>query len=123
MDTFFAMSKGRKSSRGDTCYQLLVTDKGFIYVVPMKRKSEVLQAVKQFSNKIGARDAIVCDIAGGKCHQALNNFATRSGLHCRTTLQALEEGTPWVNKTELCIKLMKEAVCKDMCIADSPLVF
>ena len=42
MDTFFATKKGGTSSRGNTCCQLFVTDKGFIYVVPMKRKSKVL---------------------------------------------------------------------------------
>ena len=33
MDTFFATKKGGQSSRGHTCCQLFVTDKGFIYVV------------------------------------------------------------------------------------------
>ena len=45
MDTFFAMKKGGTLSRGNTCCQLFVTDKGFIYVVPMKCKSEVLSAI------------------------------------------------------------------------------
>ena len=52
MDTFFVTKKAGKSSRGHTCCQLFVTDKGFIYVVPMKSKSEVLQAVKQFAKEI-----------------------------------------------------------------------
>ena len=49
MDTFFATKKGGQSSRGHTCCQLFLTDKGFIYVVPMKKKSEVLLAIKQFA--------------------------------------------------------------------------
>ena len=36
MDTFFATNKSGKSSRGKACFQLFVTDKGFIYGVPMK---------------------------------------------------------------------------------------
>ena len=40
-----------------------------------------------------------------------------------TTLQALEEGTPWANKAELNIKLTKEAVQKDMRVANSLLPF
>ena len=38
MDTFFATSKKGmgQSSRGHTCCQLFVTDKGFVYVIPMK---------------------------------------------------------------------------------------
>ena len=38
-------------------------------------------------------------------------------------LQALEEGMPWSNKAELYIKLMKEAICKDMKEANCPLRF
>ena len=38
-----------------------------------------------------------------------------------TTLRALEEGTPWSNKAELYIGLIKEAVRKDMRESNSPL--
>jgi hypothetical protein len=34
MDTFFATKKAGKSSRGNACCQLFVTDKEFVYVVP-----------------------------------------------------------------------------------------
>ena len=59
MDIFFATKKGGQSSRGHTCCQLFVTDKGFIYVVPMKRKPEVLLAIKQFAKEVGAPDSFV----------------------------------------------------------------
>ena len=39
------------------------------------------------------------------------------------TLRALEEGTPWAHKAELYIKLMKEAVRKDMRESHSLLPF
>ena len=63
MDTFFATSKGETSARGYTCCQLFVTDKGFIHVIPMRKRSEVLQAVKQFAKAIGAPDTIICNAA------------------------------------------------------------
>ena len=63
MDTFFATKKGGQSSRGHTCCQLFVTDKGFIYVVPMKRKSEVLLAINPFAKEIGAPDSFVADMS------------------------------------------------------------
>ena len=75
MDTFFATSKGGKTSHRNTCCQLFVTDKGFLYMVPMKWKSEVMQAVKQFAKEVGAPNAIVCDMASKKCWQRLNSFA------------------------------------------------
>ena len=64
MDTFFANKKGGQSSRSHTCCELFVTDKRFIYVVPMKRKSEVLLAVKQFAKNVGAPDSFVAEMSG-----------------------------------------------------------
>jgi hypothetical protein len=122
MDTFFATKdakKGGKSSRGHTCCQLFVTDKGFIYVVPMMSKSEVLQAVKQFAKEIGAPEAIIADPAGEQTSNVLRQFCHEIG----TTLRALEEGTQWANRAELYIGLIKEAVRKDMQHANCPLVF
>ena len=54
MDTFFATKKGGRSTHGHTCCQLFIMDKGFLYVMPVRRKSEVLQVIKQFVNEIGA---------------------------------------------------------------------
>ena len=64
MDTFFETKKGGQSSRGHTCCQLFVTDKGFIYVDLIKRKSEVFLAMKQFAKEIGATDPFVADMSG-----------------------------------------------------------
>jgi hypothetical protein len=119
MDTFFATSKAGKSSRGNSCCQLFVTDKGFIYVVPMKKESDVMKAVKQFAKEIGAPEAIICDAARAQISQDMKKFCNEIG----TTLRALEEGTPWANKAELYIGLIKEAVRKDMKSANSPISF
>ena len=119
MDTFFATKKGGLSSRGHTCCQLFVTDKGFIYVVPMKRKSEVLLAIKQFAKEIGAPDSFVADMSGEQMSSEVKKFCN----DINTTLRALEEGTPWSNKAELYIGLIKEAVRKDMHESISPLCF
>ena len=119
MDTFFATKHGGKSSRGHTCCQLFVTDKGFVYVVPMYKKSDVLYAVKEFTKSIGAPEAIICDPAGEQRSNALRKFLQEIG----TALRPLEEGTPWMNRAELYIGLIKEAVRKDMKEANCPVVF
>ena len=49
MDTFFDTSKAGKSSRRNTCFNIFVSDKGFVFVVPMKRKSELPLANKMFA--------------------------------------------------------------------------
>ena len=118
MDTFFATKKGGRSSRGHTCCQLFVTDKGFLYVVPMRRKSEVLQALKHFAKEIGAPTSIIADMSGEQMSHDVRKFCNDIG----TTLQALEEGTPWSNEAELYIGLFKEAVQKDMRESNSPMI-
>ena len=90
MDTFFATKKGGQSSRGHTCCQLLVTDKGFIYVVLMKKESKVLLAIKKFAKEIGAPVSFVADMSGEQMSSEVKKFCNDIG----TTLRALEEGTP-----------------------------
>jgi hypothetical protein len=79
MDTFFATMKGGKSTCGHSCCQLFVTDNGFVYVVPMRSKCEVIQAMKQFAMEVGAPDAIVADIAGEWMSQAIKKFCNDIG--------------------------------------------
>ena len=85
MDTFFATSKGGKSTHGNTCCQLFVMDKGYLYVGPMKHKGEVLLVIKQFTKEIGAPDAIVSDMAKEQLSQEVKHFCNLIG----TTIQAL----------------------------------
>mmetsp|Transcript_26699 Transcript_26699/g.37842 ORF Transcript_26699/g.37842 Transcript_26699/m.37842 type:complete len:775 (+) Transcript_26699:4067-6391(+) len=124
MDTFFATMRRKNkvygtSTRGNTCCQVFVTDKNFVYVVPMKSKRDIPKALKQFAKEVGAPDAIICDFSGEQNSDEVRKFMSDIG----TTLRALEEGTPWSNKAELYIGLLKEAVRKDMREANCPLVF
>ena len=119
MDAFFATSKGGKSSGGNTCGQLFVTDKGFACVILMRTKSEVPDAVKQFSKEVSTPDAIICDASVEQASTCLKKFLCDTG----NQLRVLEEETPWTNKAELHVGLIKEATRKDMREADSPLAF
>ena len=119
MDTFFATKRGGKSSRGHTRCQLFVTDKGFVFVVPMRRKCEVLQAMKQFAREIGAPKAFIVDMSGEQMSMEVRHFCNDIGSMWR----ALEEGTPWANKAELYIGLLKEVVRHDMEESNAPIVF
>ena len=66
MDNFFVHNKKEKYSRGYTCMQLFVTDKGFFHLIPMTKKSEAPMALKIFAKDIGAPGAIICDAAREK---------------------------------------------------------
>ena len=57
------------------------------------------------------------NLACEQMSQEVRKFCNNIG----TTLWALEEHTPWSNKAELYIGLLKEAVQKDMRESDSPM--
>ena len=119
MDTLFATSKAGKSSRGNKCAQLFVTDKGFVYVVPMKSESQVLHAIKQFAKTIGAPEALIHDASKAQKSKELHMYCNDIG----TTLRVFDGNTPLANKAELCIGIIKEAVRKNMKESNCPLAF
>ena len=82
----------------------------------MKRKSEVILAIKQLAKEVGSPDSFVVDMSGEQMPSEVKKFCNDIG----TTLRSLEEGTPWSNKAELYIGLIKEAVKKDMHELNSP---
>jgi hypothetical protein len=117
MDTLFVTSAA-KSSRGNICAQLFVSDKGFVAFYPMKKQQEVYLAVKQFAKEVGAPEVLVCDPHPAQIKREVREFCTQIG----TTLKVLEAETQWANRAELYIGLMKEATRKDMRLSGSPLV-
>ena len=106
IDTVIATKKVGKSSRGHTRCQLFITNKGFLHVISMKSKADVLQALQQFAKETRAPDVIICDASGEQTKKEVKQFLSKAGI----SLKILEEGTPWLNKAELYIGLMKEAV-------------
>ncbi len=117
MDTVFVTSAA-KSSRGNICDQLFVSDRGFIAFHPMKKQQEVHLAVKQFTKEIGAPEVLVCDPHPAQIKQEMHEFCTQIG----TMLKVLEAKTQWANRAKLYIGFMKEATRKDMRSSGSPLV-
>ena len=59
-DTFFVTKKAR-STRGYTCMQIFVSDKGFVKVYPMKTQQDYPQALRLFAKYVGAPEILVCD--------------------------------------------------------------
>ena len=116
MDTLISAKKGGKSKRGNTCMQLFVTDKGYVFVVAMAKRSDAHKAVKLFLKRVGAPEAIVCDGAReflGKTKKVCNEAGT--------TIRQLERGTPWSNRAELYIGLLKKAIKRDLKESDCPM--
>ena len=53
---------------------------------------------------------MICDSAKTQKSKEVRDFLTSIG----TSLRLLETGTPWANRADLYVGLMKSAVCKDM---------
>ena len=116
-DTMFANPKA-KSTRGNSCCQVFVSDKGFVAVYPMTSQEDFDAALHWFCKQVGVPVSLIVD-----AHKAQTSKATKKFCHqVGTTLKILERGTPWANRAELYIGLLKEAVRKDMQAANSPMV-
>ena len=118
MDAFFATkSKSMKSLRQNTCFQLFVTDKSYVYVCPFEKESDVLLALKLFDKDVGVPETLVTDGAKAETSAEVKIFCINIG----TTLNILEHCTPWANLAELHIGILKSAVSKDMTESNSPI--
>ena len=80
MDTFYATPKAGKSSRGNTCGQLFVSDKGLVFVVPMKRKSEVPLSLKLFAKECVAQMPSSVMLLASKSQRKCEYYVTRLEL-------------------------------------------
>ena len=117
-DTFFVTAKAA-SHRGYKCMQIFVSDKGYVYVVPMDSPKEFPKALKMFAKEVGVPEAIIADSHRSNKSKEVKQFCHKIG----TTLRILEGSTQWANRAELYVGLFKEAVRKDMLDTNSPLIF
>ena len=103
MDTMFATKKLGTTLRGNTCLQLLVTDKGYVYVCLMRTKSEVHHAMKEFFKRIGVPDTIICNPA----HEQILGDNRKLTREAGTVIRAIEPDTSWSNRAEQYIGMLK----------------
>ena len=87
-----------------------VTYKGFVYVVPVKSKSDALKAVKQSAKEIGAPYSIIAYPSKEHKSKELRYLLTKIG----STIRSLYENIPWANKAELYIGITKESAKRYM---------
>ena len=87
-------------------------------VYSMKSQSDFNERLHCFWKEIGIP---VSRLMYGYMSQ--NNNKTNKICHrFVTTLRILEAGTPWANCTELYMGLFKEAIRRDLCITNVPMV-
>lgn len=116
-DTMYATAKG-KSTRGNKCCQVFVSDKGFVAVYPMECPSQFEDALQLFCKEVGVPVTMVADPHPSQTKKTVRRFCEQVGM----TLRLLEKNTQWANRAELYIGLLKEAVRADMRKSDAPMV-
>jgi len=84
----------------------------------MKSQAEFQTALHWFCKEVGVPVDLVVDAHRAQTSNKVQRFCDQVG----TTLRILEKGTPWANRAELYIGLLKEAVRKDMRESNSPMV-
>ena len=107
-----------KSTRGNSCCQVFVSDKGFVALYPMKSQSEFQDALHWFCKQVGVPQALVVDGHKSQTSKPVKRFCDQVGC----VLRILETETQWANRAELYIGLLKEAVRKDLRASHCPMV-
>lgn len=111
------VSQTTPSTRGNKYAQVFVSDKGFVKVYPMTSQAEFNEALHCFCKEIGVPATLVMDGHMAQKNKATKKFCNQVG----TSLRILEENTPWANRAELYIGLLKEAVRRDLRVSNAPM--
>ena len=106
MDTMFASVRSGATTRGNKCMQLFVTDRGFMFVCPLKNKRDVPHALRLFFKKVGVPDAIICDQGKEQIEGESQKLLRDSG----TIIRRIEPNTPRANRAERYVGMFKQSV-------------
>ena len=98
--------------------QLFVSDKGFVYIVPMKSREDLHLALKMFAKDIGVPLYLILDPSGEKTSAKVTKICHEMG----TTLKIHEESIQYLNLSERYIGLNKTSIWKDLRKSDAPMV-
>ena len=116
-NTMYSTPKAN-STRRNTCCQLFVSGKVFVTTYPLRSLEELDMVIHWFFKKIGVPVNLIVDTHWAQISMKLNWLCDKVG----TILNILEKVTPWANRDEMCIGLLKESVRKHMCDSNSPMV-
>lgn len=117
MDTMFASSKSGATTRGNKCLQLFVTDRGFVFVCPLRTRSDMHHALRLFFKKVGVPDAIICDQGKEQIEGRSQQLMRDSG----TMIRRIEPNTPWANRAERYIGMFKQGIRNTLQATNCPM--
>ena len=86
--------------------QIVVSDKGYVYVVPMNSPKEFPKALKTFAKDVAVPGAVLADSRRCNKSQEVKQFYHKIG----TTMRILKGSTQWASRAEVYVELFEEAV-------------
>jgi len=101
-DTLFSKSV---SIVGNTCAQLYYDPNGYMYVYPMIAKREAGESLDRFVNDVGIPNELVYDGAGEQVGR--KSQFDKSIRHYKINKHTIEPFSPWQNKAESGIRIIK----------------
>ena len=115
--TYFVTGKA-KYTQDNTMMQLFVSDKGFVYIVPMESRGEFHSTLKTFAKDIGVPLHLILDPSGEQNSAKVTKMCHEIG----TTMNILEESTHHANLAERYVGLTKTSIRKYLHELDAPMV-
>jgi Integrase core domain. len=95
----------RQSIMGNTCTQLYYDPSGFMYVYPMVSKGKAGEPLDRFVNDVGIPNQMVYDGAGEQTGRS-SKF-DQLVRHYKISNHVIEPFSPWQNKAESGIRIIK----------------
>jgi hypothetical protein len=113
LDTMYSQVK---SSRGNKCCKIYVTDFGWSRSFPMTKESEVHEPLDLFLGRFGIPEALISDGAKSYTGGEYRKKAKQAGIFCKLT----DPYIPWQNQAESEIKEVKRLASKWTVKSQSP---
>ena len=118
LDTYFAVKKIGPSLRSYTYTQLFVTDFGYVGITYMKLRSQLPLALKLLFKSVGVPNKILCDGPPERIKGDYIRLCKKSD----TQIIQQERGTPWDNRAEGHVGIIKSLVKTDLKEFNYPMV-
>ena len=112
------MFSDTKSLTQNTCAQIFTTDFNWVAFYPMKKKSDVPDALELLISDHGAFNNIIPDNAPELASGNFKHTANKFGIH----IHPVEAWMPSQNKAEACIRELKQSFRRAMRKTNTPAI-
>ena len=114
-DTMFASKRAEKSFRNFTCVQVYASEFGWVRADLMKAENELHNSVKAMFKEVGVPQKLIADGAKAQIYGKAKIVCDQAGCN----VIKLEKNTPFANRAERYIQILKDGCKPDMVRTDT----